>query len=214
MKKHQRELSSPCIKDDQKGTENVYPLLGEEIVYEVIENYMFQLWNQWFCKTGMCTNLIKFAAAPKTFLWLKVDLLLCLPLHFLHECTTRVSYREAFICFFMMCLISCIFYYRMQGSEQQQPNDGPPSRPGSQMEQGMTSSTSGTIQNKSKTTSAPTSPLKEKKSSFFGKVYKAFTTVFHHYIENVFCRPPTFPLWCHKKLNRQRNPLEISGFRV
>lgn len=38
------------------------------------------------------------------------------------------------------------------------------------MEQGMTSSTSGTaIQAKSKTTSAPTSPLKEKKSSFFGK---------------------------------------------
>jgi hypothetical protein len=39
------------------------------------------------------------------------------------------------------------------------------------MEQGMSSSTSGSaFQNKSKTTSAPTSPLKEKKASFFGKV--------------------------------------------
>jgi len=52
----------------------------------------------------------------------------------------------------------------------QSNTDGPPPRPGSQMEQGMSSSTSGSaFQNKSKTTSAPTSPLKEKKSSFFGK---------------------------------------------
>ena len=60
----------------------------------------------------------------------------------------------------------------MQGNE----NEAPASRPGSQMEggqqpPGMSSSTSGNaIQSKSKTTSAPTSPLKEKKSSFFGKV--------------------------------------------
>jgi len=52
----------------------------------------------------------------------------------------------------------------------QSNTDGPPPRPGSQMEQGMSSSPSErAIQNKSKTTSAPTSPLKEKKSSFFGK---------------------------------------------
>ncbi len=38
---------------------------------------------------------------------------------------------------------------------------------------GVTSSTSGNVgQNRSKTTSAPTSPLKEKKGSFFGKVSK------------------------------------------
>ena len=50
--------------------------------------------------------------------------------------------------------------------------------PGSQMEQGMSSSTSGSaFQTKSKTTSAPTSPLKEKKSSFFGKVRKYFVNV-------------------------------------
>ena len=36
---------------------------------------------------------------------------------------------------------------------------------------GMSSSTSGTMyQGKVRTTSAPTSPLKEKKASFFGKV--------------------------------------------
>ena len=46
------------------------------------------------------------------------------------------------------------------------------------MEQGMSSSTSGSaFQTKSKTTSAPTSPLKEKKSSFFGKVRKYFVNV-------------------------------------
>ena len=57
----------------------------------------------------------------------------------------------------------------MQGDQSN--TDGPPPRPGSQMEQGMSSSPSGSVfQNKSKTTSAPTSPLKEKKSSFFGKV--------------------------------------------
>jgi len=49
-----------------------------------------------------------------------------------------------------------------------QNDNEPPARPGSQMEQsGMSASTS--FQSKSKTTSAPTSPLKEKKSSFFGK---------------------------------------------
>ena len=58
---------------------------------------------------------------------------------------------------------------RVQGDQSN--TDGPPPRPGSQMEQGMSSSPSGSaFQNKSKTTSAPTSPLKEKKSSFFGKV--------------------------------------------
>ena len=78
-----------------------------------------------------------------------------------------------------------MFSFRVQqgNEEQQQAGTGskeagtgskeaapaaPPPRPGSQMEQGMSSSTS--FQNKSKTTSAPTSPLKEKKSSFFGKV--------------------------------------------
>ena len=74
------------------------------------------------------------------------------------------------IVFISKKIILC-FSSRVQQPDQ--ANDGgPPSRPGSQMEQGMTSSTSGTaIQNtKSKTTSAPTSPLKEKKSSFFGKV--------------------------------------------
>ena len=53
----------------------------------------------------------------------------------------------------------------------QSNTDGPPPRPGSQMEQGMSSSPSASAFQNKKTTSAPTSPLKEKpKSSFFGKV--------------------------------------------
>ena len=43
--------------------------------------------------------------------------------------------------------------------------------PGNQNNPGMSSSTSGTMyQGKVRTTSAPTSPLKEKKAGFFGKV--------------------------------------------
>ena len=76
---------------------------------------------------------------------------------------------------FMHDLWSSPFFFRVQGGGDQ--NADPPPRPGSQIDQhtqqGMSSSTSGTaFQGKSKTTSAPTSPLKEKKSSFFGKVSK------------------------------------------
>ena len=65
----------------------------------------------------------------------------------------------------------------------QEDNERPGSRSSSQMENpggnnpttpnnpSMSSSTSGTMyQGKVRTTSAPTSPLKEKKASFFGKV--------------------------------------------
>ena len=64
---------------------------------------------------------------------------------------------------------------------EQSNTDGLPARPGSQMDQAMSSSTSGSnaFQSKSKTTSAPTSPLKEKKSSFFGKV----SNFFHYYFK-------------------------------
>ena len=55
------------------------------------------------------------------------------------------------------------------------PTPAAPAPTSSDPKSGMTGSNSGTMnQGKSKTTSAPTSPLKEKKASFFGKVWNFY----------------------------------------